>query len=711
MMNIETKELKIEGMHCVSCEKAIGDALKNVPGVVEASVSFVLAAATVRFKPDETDVDQLIKAVQSTGYRAYLIEGTNEEQIAAGELKSYKIQLYSLLLSALCTLPLVIQMILPIIPLWVQFILASIVQFGFGWHFYVGSYYALKTFTGNMDLLICLGTSAAYFYSTALFILGSTKETYFETGAAIITLVLLGRFLDARTKRRASGAIKALLKLQPKTARVQKNGEWHELAVESIAIGDIFQVRPGEKIPIDGEVTEGDSYVDESMLTGESSPTHKIKGERVFAGTQNNYGALVARANAVGAQTALAGIIHLVREAQNSRAPIQNLADRISAFFVPIVVAISLLSFFLWWGFTGNFAEALINGVAVLVIACPCALGMATPTVIMVASGRGAREGILIKNAESLQLAEKIGMVALDKTGTLTVGKFLLTNTIPDTEHVKQIAASLEDLSEHPIAHAIAEAYPSKKATVTSFEAFAGKGAMGYIDGEKYFIGSPEWIESRGIGIDPSVVKRLRNEGKTVVCLSTSTQMLGYLAVADALRPHAKEGIEQIKELGVEVVMLTGDHHQTAALIAEEAGITTFFSDILPKDKAAVIKTFKKGKRRVAMVGDGINDAPALAAADVGFAMSSGIDIALEASDITLIHNDLRHVADAIDLSRATFRKIRQNLFFAFIYNILGIPLAAAGLLNPIIAGGAMACSSLCVVTNSLLLNRWKPKK
>lgn len=715
MKDTETTELKIEGMHCVSCERTIAGTIKKVPGVVDVNVSFVSSEAIVQ-KDKSTDNQELIKAVQDAGYNAFLIKGTTQEQIAKGESKRFKKELVLVILSALLTLPLILQMFLlwfgypEVTPRWVQFVLATLVQFGFGWRFYVGSYYALKTWTGNMDLLICLGTTAAYLYSTLVFFLGLDKHLYFESSAAIITLILFGRLLEMLTKRRASGALKSLLQLQPKVARVQKEGSWQEMPIEKMAVGDLYQVRPGEKIPIDGVVVEGDSYVDEAMLTGESIPVHKQADEKLFGGTQNGEGFLVGRATAVGAKTALAGIIRLVQEAQNSRAPIQNLADRISAYFVPIVVAISLVTFFLWWGFTQRLDEALINAVAVLVIACPCALGMATPTVVMVASGKGAKSGILIKNAEALQMAEKIQIAAIDKTGTLTEGKPALTDVIPDIESIRRIAASLEDLSEHPLAKTIAQSYPKEKEKVTSFEAKPGKGVKGRIGEEEYFIGSVKGLEEWGLKADPAISRPLEQKGKTVVVLCSRQAVLGYFALSDVLRPHAKEGIQKIQDKGISVVMLTGDHQETAESIASQAGIDSFYAGILPHEKAEKVQELKRQGKRVAMVGDGINDAPALAAADVGFSMSTGTDIAMEASDITLMRNDLRSCAHAIDLSRATFRKIRQNLFFAFCYNVLGIPMAAAGLLNPIIAGAAMALSSVCVVTNALLLNRWKPK-
>lgn len=712
----EMIELKIEGMHCVSCERTILEAIKKVKGVKEVSVSFVESTARVDSSSGEVEARDLIQAVNSTGYTAYLLKGRSEDEIDQREEKKFRTHLILVILSALLTLPILLQMFLDwagvqgVIPVWVQFILATLVQFGFGWRFYLGSYYALKTLTGNMDLLICLGTSAAYFYSAFVFFLGLDRHVYFESSASIITLILLGRLLEMRTKRRASGAIKALLKLQPKMARVQKKGAWVDIPVDEISVGDLFLVRPGEKIPIDGEVVEGDSYVDESMLTGESAPVHKKQKEKVFGGTQNRSGSITAQAVAIGSHTALANIIRMVQEAQSSKAPIQNLADKISAIFVPIVLFISLIALFAGWGITKNFTESLVSAVAVLVIACPCALGMATPTVIMVSSGRGARFGILVKNAEALQTAEKLEVVAIDKTGTLTEGKPALTEMIPEQEEILRLAASLEDLSEHPIAQTIAAAYKKPKAAVNSFQSTAGKGVAGMIDNEIYRIGSLNWIQDQGMKIDRSITDPLEQEGKTVVCLASSHEILAYLAVADTLRESSKKGVAMLKNLDLEVVMLTGDQKITAAAIAKEAGITSFVAEILPQDKAESVTRLKKQHKKVAMVGDGINDAPALAAADVGFSMRTGTDIAIEASDITLMKNDIRQVAHAIELSRKTFRKVRQNLFFAFIYNILGIPLAAFGLLNPIIAGAAMAASSLCVVGNSLLLNRWEPK-
>lgn len=707
-------ELRIEGMHCVTCERTIRQALKKVPGVHTVHVSFVGASAKIEGdKP--LDHEALIQAVASTGYSATVLGRGSEEQIAEGIDRSYWTKVISVILSGIFTLPLFIEMFFEMagkgafIPPWMQLVLASIVQFAFGWHFYVGSYYAVKSWSGNMDLLICLGTSAAYLYSAFVFFFDTGGHLYFEASATIITLVLLGRLFEERTKRHTTGAIAALLRLQPKTARVRKGDAWVEVEIREMQLNDTFQVRPGEKVPIDGEVVEGESHVDESMLTGESIPVRKEHGARLFGGTQNKQGVLVGKATAVGESTALANMIRLVKEAQGSRAPIQKLADQVSAVFVPIVIFISLITFAIWWGVTHEFAEALIPAVAVLVIACPCALGMATPTVIMVAAGKGASSGILVKNAEALQEAEKLDAILVDKTGTVTEGKPALT----DQSHPEMlpIAASLEDLSEHPLGAAIVEAYEGPMQKVTDFHAAHGKGVMGRIDNTLYRMGSLRWMEEMGMKIDEAIVTPLEESGKTVMALGNGKEILGYFAVADRIRETSAEAVAKLHKRGLDVIMLTGDHKKTAEAIAHEAGIRSFQAEVLPDQKAKVVQEAQRNNRKVGMVGDGVNDAPALATARVGFAMSKGTDIAIESSDITLMHNDLRSVVDAIDLSASTFRKVRQNLFFAFFYNCAGIPLAALGLLNPIIAGAAMALSSITVVGNALLLNRWRPSR
>jgi Cu+-exporting ATPase len=622
-------------------------------------------------------------------------------------------------------LPLIGQMLLMFgehghqneLPRWLQLALATPVQFWIGWRFYDGAYKTLRGGGANMDVLVALGTSMAWGFSTVVTVFGLDQHVYFEAGAAVITLVLLGKLLEARAKARTSEAIESLIRLQPKTARVERDGQWVDMPVEALMPGDLFLVRPGESVPVDGEVVDGESSVDEAMLTGESMPVGKRPSDKVFAATANGQGVLRCRATGVGEHTLLAGIIRLVGEAQGSKAPVQRMADRISAIFVPVVCTIALATLAGWWLYSGLFAEALVNAVAVLVIACPCALGLATPTAIMVGTGQGARAGILVKNAEALERAEKIAVLALDKTGTLTSGRPQLTDIVPRGmagDEALGLAAALEQNSEHPLARAIvAASQESQKSLanatvdgkkVANFKSIPGQGVEAEIDGRKLQLGSPDWL---GLAADPAVVA-LQQAGKTVMVLAEGAEVLALFGVADALRPTSKAAVRRLRERGIRVVMLTGDNAATAAAIAAEAGIDEFRAGILPGDKAAAVNELKAGGGLVAMVGDGINDAPALAAADVSFAIGAGSDAAVEAADLTLIRSDLSGVGDAIALSTATLGKIRQNLFFAFIYNVLGIPLAAMGLLNPVVAGAAMALSSVSVVSNSLLLKRWR---
>jgi Cu+-exporting ATPase len=509
--------------------------------------------------------------------------------------------------------------------------------------------------------------------------------------------------------------------LQPKTARVERDGVLVEVPVASMQIGDLFIVRPGESIPVDGLISTGESGIDESMLTGESLPVGKQPGDKVFAGTLNQQGLLRCRAEGVGAATMLAGIIRLVREAQGTKAPIQRLADRVAGVFVPVVVAISALTFALWWGIGGDLAPALVNAVAVLVIACPCALGLATPTAIMVGTGRGAQVGVLVKNAVALEQAEKIRTLIVDKTGTLTEGKPVVTDVVPaagfSTRDVVAAAASLESGSAHPLAHAVlehAQELHLALAPMRDFRSVTGMGVQAVLDvaalgGEQtLLLGAPDFLTQSGLAIDAAAIRPLIEQGKTVIAVGGAGRVLGYLAIADKLRPSSREAVAKLKRMGIDVVMLTGDNAATAKAIAASAGVSSYRAQVLPGEKAAAVAEFKTEGRVVGMVGDGVNDAPALAAADVSFAIGAGSDVALEAADIALMRNDLLSVVDAISLSRATLGKIRQNLFFAFIYNVLGIPLAAAGMLNPVIAGAAMALSSVSVVSNSLLLRRWR---
>ena len=709
-------EFAIAGMTCAACSARLEKVLNRQPGI-QANVNLAAERARVRLAgvADETAV---IAAVARAGFTASLVDKDTRTREKARRAADYQREIRRFRIAVVLTLPLVGQMFFMFgdahhhseLPRWLQLALATPVQFWIGWRFYDGAYKALRGGGANMDVLVALGTSMAWGFSAVVTLFGLDQHVYFEAGAAVITLVLLGKLLEARAKARTSEAIESLIRLQPKTARIERDGQWIEIAVDALMASDIFMVRPGESVPVDGEVLDGASSVNEAMLTGESMPVGKAAGDKVFAATANGQGALRCRATGVGEQTLLASIIRLVGEAQGSKAPVQRLADQISAVFVPVVCVIALATFAGWWLYAGDFAEALVNAVAVLVIACPCALGLATPTAIMVGTGQGARAGILVKNVEALERAEKITVLALDKTGTLTRGEPQVTDIVPlalDAARALHLAAALEQGSEHPLARAVlARAAAVDLPKVANFIATPGQGVAGEVDGRSLRLGAPAWL---GMADDPAVL-RLQQAGKTVVVLEENGALLALLAIADALRPTSRVAVERLRARGIRVVMLTGDNAATAAAIAHEAGIDEFRAGILPGDKAAVIAELKAGGGLVAMVGDGINDAPALAAADVSFAIGAGSDAAVEAADLTLIRSDLCGVDDAIELSRATLGKIRQNLFFAFIYNVLGIPLAAFGMLNPVVAGAAMAMSSVSVVSNSLLLKRWHPR-
>lgn len=718
--------LQLRNMTCAACGDHIEKALNKLPAV-SARVNVATETAKVSFTPGLVTIDQLINAVIAAGYDATEISESSHSEEKLRRQAIYQAELRLFWISALLTLPLVLQMggmffghDMDVLPRWLQWLLATPVQFWVGRRFYVGAWHSVRGGGANMDVLIALGTSMAYFFSTAVTLFALDQHVYFEASAAIITLVLLGKLMEARAKGKTSEAIEALIRLQPKTARIEKNGEIIEVPASDLQVSDIFIVRPGESLPVDGVVVEGSSSIDESMLTGESLPVSKQTGARVFAATANQQGLLKCRATSVGADTQLAAIIHLVEEAQGSKAPIQRLADTISGIFVPIVVLISVSTLGITWWITEEFVAALINAVAVLVIACPCALGLATPTAIMVGTGRGAQAGVLVKNAAALEHAEKIQTLIVDKTGTLTEGKPEVVDIVPvstrNANEVLQIAASLEQGSEHPLARAVLDSAQKMHLTlqpIDNFSAVIGSGITAYIHGVQYFLGSPRFLTQQGAALDDHHITALQAEGKTVIGVASHSgdapQILGYLTIADRLRDTSLKAIQRLQSMNIDIVMLTGDNAVTAAAIAKRTGITHFRAEVLPQDKAAEVIKMKTGGQVIAMVGDGINDAPALAAADVSFAIGAGSDVAIEAADITLIRNDLMSVADAISLSRATLKKIRQNLFFAFIYNTLGIPLAAIGLLNPVIAGAAMAMSSVSVVTNSLLLKRWQP--
>ena len=709
-------DLAITGMTCASCSARIEKQLNKLPGV-EASVNLATEIATVN-APGWLDVTEIIRTVEKAGYGAEEITETARDREKTRKAAAYRRDVTIFAGAALLTLPLLSHMFgmagggsMEWLPRWLQFLLATPVQFIAGWRFYRGAWNALRGGGANMDVLVALGTSMAWGFSTVVTFLGLNEHVYFEAGAAVITLVMLGKLLEARAKRATTSAIEQLIQLVPKTAWVRRGEMFVELPVAQLKPGDIVQVKPGGRLPVDGEVLEGASGVDESMLTGESLPVGKSAGSRVFAATQNTSGMLLVKALGVGAHTQLAEIIRLTEAAQGSKAPIQRLADKVSGIFVPAIVGIALLTFFGWWLIDGTFTQALINAVAVLVIACPCALGLATPTAIMVGTGLGARHGLLIKNAVALEAAEKLDSILVDKTGTLTEGKPRLTHLLPAAgvaeNQLLQWAASLEQHSEHPLAQAILDATRERDLsllTITDFESLSGQGLKGVVDGHTMQLGSPGWMAAQHIETAPPP------EGpQTWIGLARDHRFAGWLGVADSLRETSVHAVARLKRMNVEVIMLTGDNAATADAIARQAAIKRYVAGVMPGEKAAVVGKIRNEGGMVGMAGDGINDAPALAAADVSFALASGTDIAIETADITLMRNDLNGVADAIELSRRTLAKIRQNLFFAFIYNVIGVPLAALGMLNPVIAGAAMAMSSVSVVSNSLLLRRWRP--
>lgn len=717
-----TVELALQGMTCAACAARIEKVLNRMPGV-SASVNFAAEKARVRYAPGSADLTKLIDAVRKAGYGARAIEGDTAAAEKARQAAAYRIEVKRFWISVALTLPFAVQMVMmlsgaahDLMPPWLQLALATPVQFWIGKRFYVGAWHALRGGGANMDVLIALGTSMAYFYSAAVVLIGVPLHLYFEASTAIITLILMGKLLEARAKSRTSAAIEELIKLQPKTARVERGAALVDIPVAEMRVGDVFVVRPGESIPVDGVVLEGASSVNEAMLTGESLPVSKAPGGRVFAATLNADGALKCRATGVGANTALAAIVKLVEEAQGSKAPIQRLADVVSGIFVPVVVVIAVITLSVTWALTGNGTAALIHAVAVLVIACPCALGLATPTAIMVGSGAGAKAGVLIRNAAALEHAGRVDTLILDKTGTLTLGRPGVTQVAGlngrDEAQVLRIAAALEHGSEHPLARAIVERAAAAgigPVPVAGFRAVAGKGVEAGLEGRTIALGTPRFMTELGIAFDASKLADLQQQGHTVVVVAQDGSAIGMIALADRVRPTSREAVSRLRDLGIEVIMMTGDNRTTASAIASEAGVDRYEAEMLPADKSERVSTLKREGRIVGMVGDGVNDAPALAAADVSFAIGAGSDVAINAADVTLMRDDLMSVVDAIRLSRTTLGKIRQNLFFAFFYNVLGIPLAAIGMLNPVIAGAAMALSSVSVVSNSLLLKRWRP--
>ena len=741
-MNQNKKTFSIKGMHCASCVGILERSLKKVDGVSEATVNLATEKATVTYDPTKVDDNHLNSAVSNVGYQALIneeIKTEDEEQKEKQkELRSLRTKvIVSLILGVLIlwgsfpglmkTAPMILQ------NFWVQFLLASPVQFWAGFAFYRAAISAIKHRTANMDTLVVIGTTVAYGYSVFVTILpqlvtkiGIEPMPYFDTTAIIIGLILLGRYFEAKAKAGTSEAIKKLIGLQAKTARVLRDNKEIDLPISEVIIGDIIRVRPGEKIPVDGIIVEGESSIDESMITGESMPIDKIKGDVVVGATMNKTGTFTFKATKIGQETMLAQIIKLVQDAQGSKAPIQRLADLVSSYFVPVVIMLAILTFALWYIFgpTPTLLFALLNMVAVLIIACPCAMGLATPTAIMVGTGKGAEHGILIKDAESLEIAHKINTIVFDKTGTLTKGKPEVTDIITigsiSKDELLKLAGSIEKGSEHSLAEAIVKEAETKKlilSKVEKFQAIPGHGVEGIVDGKRVVFGNKRLMDKETIDISLAVgqISDMENNGKTVMMVGIENKLIGLIAVADIIKESAREGLIALQKLSIEVVMITGDNQRTAKAIGQGLGITRILAEVLPDQKEAEIRKIQAEGKVVAMVGDGINDAPALAAADVGIAMGSGTDVAIEAADITLINKDLKSVAAAITLSKKTMKTIRMNLVWAFGYNIILIPVAMGALypffhvlLNPIFASVAMASSSVSVVTNSLLLKRKK---
>lgn len=743
-------ELPVVGMTCAACANRIEKNLKRAPGVTEANVNFASNRATVAFDPAHTHTEAIKEVIRDSGYEVPEVAETApdsdgdtrdwEQKAREEEVRDLKRRLLVALVFGVPVAVLGMAHLSFPGSNWVQFLLTTPVLFYSGQSYFVGAWNALKHRAADMNTLVAIGTGAAYLFSVVATVApglvvppgghgdhGGTAPVYFEASAIIIALVLLGRLLEARAKAGTGEAIRSLMGLQARTARVIRNGSEQDIPVEQVVVGDMIQVRPGEKIPVDGIVRQGESAVDESMLTGESLPVTKRLGDSVFGATVNQTGAFRFEAVKVGKDTALHQIIRLVQEAQGRKAPIQRLADVISGIFVPVVLIIAIVAFVAWFDFAPvdtRLQQALVAFVSVLIIACPCALGLATPTAIMVGTGVGAAKGILIKGGESLETAHKVNVIVLDKTGTITNGKPELTDMVPvagvEPDELLRLAASAERVSEHPLGAAIVRGATQKQiplAEVADFHSFTGRGLEATVEGKHVLVGNAHLMQEHGIEIGAleSERERLAAAGRTPILVAVEGKPAGIVAVADTIKEGAKEAVAEFRRMGLEVVMITGDNRRTADAIARQAGIENVLAEVLPEHKADEVKRLQAQGKTVAMVGDGINDAPALAQADVGIAIGTGTDIAMEASDITLMRGDLRSVVTAIRLSNATLATIRQNLFFAFIYNVLGIPIAAGVLypffgitLSPIIASAAMALSSVSVITNSLRLKHFQ---
>ncbi|MBE9030450.1 heavy metal translocating P-type ATPase [filamentous cyanobacterium LEGE 11480] len=747
---MKTLQLKLRGMNCASCANAIEEAIQNVSGVDVGHVNFSIEQAHIQYDPDQTSPAQIAQAVADIGYEAIpqdaVIDDDRQQQLQHQQSRALRrkvtigiIGSVLLVLGMLGHMGLATPALLkPLENSWVQMIIAAPVEFWVGWQFHQSAWKAFQHRMADMNTLISVGTLIAFLYSIWATVTpdffraqGLPADVYYEASAMIITLTLLGRLLENRAKSETSAAIRQLMGLQAKTARVIRDGSEFDIPIEAVVVGDIVLVRPGEKIPVDGEVVSGKSSIDEAMLTGESLPVAKQAGDLVIGASLNKTGSFKFRATKIGQDTVLAQIVQLVQQAQGSKAPIQKLADQITSWFVPAVIAIAISTFITWYNITGNLTFAILTMVSVLIIACPCALGLATPTSVTVGIGKGAANGILIKSADSLELAQRVRTIVLDKTGTVTQGKpevtdvlldgsVLRTMPLPEHQALLRLIGTLERQSEHPLAQAIVS-YLTDSLNMTDFpeanhfEAIVGSGVTATVINQTVQVGTVRWLQE--LGIDTSAVIQQKasweSQGKTVVCLAIDDQVRGVIAIADTVKPSSAKAIQTLQRMGLEVVMLTGDNQRTAEAIAQSVGIERVVAEVRPDQKANAVKQLQAKGERVAMVGDGINDAPALAQADVGIAIGTGTDVAIATADIVLISGDLNGIPASIHLSRATMRNIRQNLLFAFGYNVAGIPIAAGilfplfqWLLSPIIAGAAMALSSVSVVTNALRLRQ-----
>ena len=710
--------IDIKGMNCASCVGRVEKALIKDDGVISASVNLATEKAQVEFDSKKISSTKILELISNAGYKGSLPTDEkidNKEQ----ELKTQKI---IILISSLLTLPLALPMILDPLGIHfmpsprVQLLLATPIQFIIGAKFYKSAWSAIKSRTGNMELLVAVGTTAAYALSVYLIYKGSVEHLYFESSAVIITLVLLGKYFESKAKQQTTTAIKALQALRPAVAKVIKNNQEVELPVEKLSLGDIVIVRPGERIPVDGILTQGHTQVDEALITGESLPVDKNISDKVVGGSINGDGLIQIKVTELGAETMLSRIIRMVEDAQSVKAPIQRLVDKVSEYFVPAVLIISLITIIMTAYFQGDWEAAILSGVAVLVIACPCALGLATPTAIMVGTGAAAKAGILIKDAEALEIAHSVTMIAFDKTGTLTEGKPSLSKLIPidkTATEILSLLAAIQNGSEHPLAKAVMDEAKNKSINyqeAKNFKALPGRGVEGEVAGKKYILGSKRVLTELNLN-DIAHDKETLGETVSYLIDVPENKVLALISFKDSIKDSARSTIKELKSLGIKTIMLTGDNQRSADLVAKELGIDFVKAEVLPQHKSDVINEFKGKGEIVGMVGDGINDAPALAAAHVGFAMATGTDVAMHSSGITLMRGNPLLIPDAISISRKTYSKIKQNLFWAFIYNVIGIPLAALGYLSPVVAGAAMALSSVSVVTNSLLLKKWRPSK